>query len=100
MINNLWNFLKHERVEQHLTILQKNSLWIKRNFNFDAVKKYISEEVKDLITELDDNNITGDSLKISSEMYVYWVARADYTGNFWNKVIFLKDRFTSVVGIR
>ena len=86
MIDNLWNFLKHERVEQHLTNLQKNSLSIKRNFNFDAVKKYISEKVEDLITELDENNITEYSLKISSEMYVYWVAAADYNGNLWNKV--------------
>ena len=96
MIDNLWKFLKHERVEQHLKILQNKSFWIKPDFNFNAVMKYISEKVEDLMTELHDNEITEESLKISSEMYIYWVAKANFNGNLWDEVIFIKARFTSV----
>ena len=96
MIDNLWNFLKNERVKQHLTILEENDQWTKPDFNFDAVKKYISEKVGDLMTELDDNDITEELLKISSEMYVYWVARANSNGNYWDKVISFKAKTTSM----
>ena len=84
-INDLWALVKNEKAKQRLINLNNGGSYFKPNF--ETINNFIAEEVGQFPFDIEKNDlIPEESLKIASEMYVYWKVKANINGNLWYEV--------------